>query len=307
MHRELSDWMSVSGILGVVLILSAVYVGKSGALPHQVPGLEIAGVTGLGLLVLVTVAACWRRQISALLADVPAGAGRSSSRPQVRLFIASFAALFLEVALIRYTGSQLRVFSFFKNVPLIAAYLGLGVGCALGDGRPRHVVSFLLFFVPVVAFLSAGTFVFSGMLGRAAAAATTEHILGDAVVRSAPELLVLGAQVGIGGFCLVTLLAFSSLFVPLGRLLGGAFEQLPRLSAYTINILGSLAGTLVFVLLSYWWTPGRALRNRAHRSIGPHDSARGRGDDLVALSEAGRTSRQGPTEPVWRSDAGLSG
>ncbi|HWW88206.1 MAG TPA: methyltransferase domain-containing protein, partial [Vicinamibacterales bacterium] len=224
-------------------------------LPHQVPGLEIAGVTGLGLLVLVTVAACWRRQISALLADVPAGAGRSSSRPQVRLFIASFAALFLEVALIRYTGSQLRVFSFFKNVPLIAAYLGLGVGCALGDGRPRHVVSFLLFFVPVVAFLSAGTFVFSGMLGRAAAAATTEHILGDAVVRSAPELLVLGAQVGIGGFCLVTLLGFSSLFVPLGRLLGGAFEQLPRLSAYTINILGSLAGTLVFVLLSYWWMP----------------------------------------------------
>src|SRR5262249_29349861 len=55
--------------------------------------------------------------------------------------------------------------------------------------------------------------------------------------------------------CVVTLFALAAFFVPLGRLLGDAFEPLPRLPAYTINILGSLAGTGAFLLIGYSWTP----------------------------------------------------
>jgi SAM-dependent methyltransferase len=254
-HKELRDWLRVSSILGAALAISAVVLGGSRALPHHRAGVQIAGFVGLALLALVLVVARGRRALGTLLDEASEPAGRSASRVRLTLFIASFSALFLELALIRYTGSQLRVFSFFKNVPLIAAYLGLGVGCALGAGRPRHVISFLLWFVPLAAFLAGGAFVFAGALGGAAAAASTEQILGDVVATNVSGTAAAIGQVVIGAFCLVTLLALGSLFVPLGRLLGGAFERLPRLPAYTINILGSLTGILVFLLLSYWWMP----------------------------------------------------
>jgi SAM-dependent methyltransferase len=255
-HAELRDWLRVSGIVGVALAVSAVVLHGNRILPHHQAGIQTAGLVGLGLLALVLVVALRRSEIGGLLESAAEEVStRAAARPRLTLFVASFAALFVELALIRYTGSQLRVFSFFKNVPLIAAYLGLGVGCALGAGRPRHVLSFLLWFVPLAAFLAAGSFVFAGALGRAAAAASSEQILGDVVATSVSGMGAALGQVAIGTFCFVTLLALGSLFVPLGRLLGGAFEQLPRLPAYTINIVGSLTGILVFVLLSYLWMP----------------------------------------------------
>lgn len=60
---------------------------------------------------------------------------------------------------------------------------------------------------------------------------------------------------GMGTFCVVTLFVLASFFIPIGRFLGDAFERLPRLSAYSINIVGSLAGTAAFLLLGWTWTP----------------------------------------------------
>jgi len=254
-HAELRDWLRISGIVGAALAVSAVVLRGDRILPHHQAGIRLAGAVGLGLLALVLVVALGRTALGALLDSVHEASVRAAARPRLTLFIASFAALFVELALIRYTSSQLRIFSFFKNVPLIAAYLGLGVGCALGAGRPRHVLSILLWFLPLAVFLAVGSFVFAGALGRAAAAASSEQILGDVAATSVSGMGAALGQVAIGTFCFVTLLALGSLFVPLGRLLGGAFEQLPRLTAYTINIVGSLTGILVFVLLSYLWMP----------------------------------------------------
>ena len=213
---------------------------------------------GLALVAVALAVGLFRRRVGALFPDeAPARASvpRSATWPRTTLFIASFIALFLELVLIRYTSSQIRIFSFYKNVPLIAAYLGLGVGCALGGGRPRHVLSVLLWSVSFGAVLCNGAFLFGGWVSRMAAMASSEHLLGDAVVQSPEGFLAFGAQVGMAFFCLATLLVLASLFVPLGRLLGNAFERLPRLAAYTVNIVGSLAGTALFLLLGYLWTP----------------------------------------------------
>jgi SAM-dependent methyltransferase len=253
---ELRDWLRVSTTVGAALTISALYLIATGTAQHQRDGLRIAGFVGIGLLTVVIVVRRWPRAIGMLLGDSgEATAVRATSHPQLTLFIASFTALFLELALIRYTGSQLRVFAFFKNVPLIAAYLGLGVGCAIGAGRPRHAASPILWFVPLAAALACGPFVFAGAIGRAAAAASSEQILGDVVIRSSSWIGALLGQVSIGALCFVTLLAIASLFVPLGRLLGESFERLPRLPAYTVNILGGLTGTVVFMLLSALWMP----------------------------------------------------
>ena len=53
-----------------------------------------------------------------------------------RLFLASFAALALEMALIRWLPAHVRVVSYFPNLVLIAAFLGLGLGHSPGSDGP---------------------------------------------------------------------------------------------------------------------------------------------------------------------------
>ncbi len=171
-----------------------------------------------------------------------------------RLFAISFIILFVEVMLIRYCSSQIRIFSFYKNVPLIGCFLGLGLGCWQGGGRPRHALAFLAWLAPLAAFLSLGSLALADALGRWAVAASSEQILGDfSGVSGMGSALV--AQLLMGLFCALTLVAISMLFMLLGRLMGGAFEGLPRLRAYSVNILGSLAGILAFLAFGYLQTP----------------------------------------------------
>jgi hypothetical protein len=251
--ERLRDWLRVSLFVGLGLSAAAALLARgSAASGYDVEGLRwalAAGVALTGLAILIALA--HRRVRDLLLRDDPA----TPAWPGTTLFAASFVALFLEMALIRYTGSQIRIFAFYKNVPLIAAYLGLGLGCALGGARPRSVLLLLLWSLPLAVCLGAGSFAFARILSQLAAMARTEHVLGDAAVQNARAVGVLGGQIGMGAFCLTTLFALASFFIPIGQLLGDAFERLPRLTAYTVNILGSLAGTGVFLLLGYFWTP----------------------------------------------------
>ena len=49
----------------------------------------------------------------------------------VRIFLASFLVLFLQVALIRWMPAYVRLLSYFSNFILLACFLGIGVGCLL--------------------------------------------------------------------------------------------------------------------------------------------------------------------------------
>src|SRR5258708_10400378 len=65
-----------------------------------------------------------------------------------KLFGASFLALFFELFVIRYLTSEIRAFNNLKNLPLIAAFFGIGLGVMLG-GRFQRLRRWL----PVVALL----------------------------------------------------------------------------------------------------------------------------------------------------------
>src|SRR5205085_10189379 len=55
----------------------------------------------------------------------------------LQIALATFAILTLELALIRWTSQQVRVFAYFNNLTLIAAFLGMGLGVAVGARRPN--------------------------------------------------------------------------------------------------------------------------------------------------------------------------
>ena len=85
--KELRAWCRVSGILGAVLTIWAVYLRGRETVPHHRAGLQVAGIIGIGLLALVLVAVRWRRTIGVLLeeASVP-GDARSAARTRLTLF-----------------------------------------------------------------------------------------------------------------------------------------------------------------------------------------------------------------------------
>ena len=61
-------------------------------------------------------------------------------RRELQLLIVSVLGLFLEICLIRWHGTEFRAAAYFKNVTLLASFLGLGLGFILAarDLRATH-------------------------------------------------------------------------------------------------------------------------------------------------------------------------
>jgi hypothetical protein len=156
----------------------------------------------------------------------------------LRLLAASFAALALEMALIRWLPGQVRVVSYFPNLVLIAAFLGLGLG-ALGKIRwPLLGGGLALATVGGALGLSRIAFTSSG---------ASEHLwlLYYDLPKNAPVIDNVLLPLGLV-FVLVT-----ALFIPLGGEIGWRLEHFrsvrQALNGYAIDLLGSLTGVVVFL------------------------------------------------------------
>ncbi len=174
------------------------------------------------------------------------------------LFLASALGLFLELVFIRWLASEIRVFAFYKNFALIGAFLGLGLGFATA----RNTSSFRRLrwlFLPILAvncvlILALGRTGLSDLVLANPANAQEFIWAGSAVGASAFQWLLLRAafySILWAMFILVT-----TMFIPLGMVTAQAFGPFTPLRGYIINILGSLAGILLYTLISFLdWPP----------------------------------------------------
>lgn len=175
------------------------------------------------------------------------------------LFLISLLLLFLELACIRWFPAHVLFLTFFTNVVLLACFLGMSVGC-LTAGRPRN---HLLWTPALLALGLGGAHVIHRLGWRF-------YSLVDVGHQASPQLVYFGAEsphpdvahfvipieVLNGLFFLVIALAF----VGPGQELGRALGHLPnRVVAYTVNVLGSMAGIALFAGCSWmelsplWW------------------------------------------------------
>ena len=60
-------------------------------------------------------------------------------RDRIDLFIASVLVLFLELACIRWFPAHVLFLTFFTNVMLLAAFLGISVGCLAASRRRSYL------------------------------------------------------------------------------------------------------------------------------------------------------------------------
>jgi spermidine synthase len=163
------------------------------------------------------------------------------------VFAASALTLYVEMVIVRWHASCFHAFAIFKNVSLLSCFLGLGIGYGL-SGRKRIALGAVL---PLLAFQ---TLLF-GVL------ASTN--LGARRINPVAEQLVMGTPGGKwswlnaveGNVFLAAVFVLNALmFIPLGQLAGRLMSRLPRLRAYSLNLLGSLTGIGLFFALSLAWT-----------------------------------------------------
>ncbi|MDQ3169351.1 MAG: methyltransferase domain-containing protein [Acidobacteriota bacterium] len=160
------------------------------------------------------------------------------------IFLASFLVLFLEVALIRWMPSYIRLLSFFSNFILLASFLGIGVGCLLASSRRR-----LFYLFPVLQLLVIGA-VLAGRLEIAVPSSTSIYFSSgtDDTVRLVESTLLLP----------MLFIAVAALFVALAQRMAREMSLGAPLRAYTMNLAGSLAGVLAFGVCSWLQLPPTA-------------------------------------------------
>lgn len=160
-------------------------------------------------------------------------------------------SLFLELAVIRWQGTVFELFAVYKNLSLLACFLGLGLGYALA----RRSAIPLALAVPLLA-VQAGLLLFirhglgEARRGSIAGLPVTEQLnMGVRAAQSAAELVAVYAFLGVL-FLLTTLV-----FVPVGQLCGRLMDRGGPLRAYGLNLVGSSIGVGAMLVLSHFQTP----------------------------------------------------
>lgn len=157
------------------------------------------------------------------------------SQTKTRLFLISFLILFFELVLIRYIPAQIRYIGFFSNIILLASFVGIGAGSLFY--KNLKIPGFLL---PVSLF----TFEFIIGLLKYDLVVTSDQVVffntGFGQFTSEPAILIP-----------IIFFAVVLVFIQPAQIMAELFAKLNPLEAYSINILGSIAGIILFALLSF--------------------------------------------------------
>ena len=168
------------------------------------------------------------------------------------LALVSLLSLFLELLMIRWISSEIRIFAYFKNFVLIACFLGFGLGCYLS----RSKINLLLVLIPLTVLTALVQLPWEGLremtnlLPAFVGASAGTQVWG---IPSAPSFPLLAAATAVI-VPIFGLIAFC--FVPMGQLVGWYLENSRNgILAYSVNVLASLAGITVYTVLCFLSQP----------------------------------------------------
>jgi hypothetical protein len=162
------------------------------------------------------------------------GDEQAPSASPLRLIALSFLMLFVELALIRWTGANVVYLSYFSNFVLLGSFLGIGIGFLIGKSRlnlfPLAPVALALLILYVLRFP-----VQINRSGNKLIFFTSLKTTGLPVWATLPVIFLVVAVV----------MAF------IGQGVARTFVQFKPLDAYRLDIFGSLVGIAAFSLLSF--------------------------------------------------------
>jgi hypothetical protein len=159
---------------------------------------------------------------------------------RTRIFLVSFTLLFFELLCIRWIPAYVRYLSYFTNFILLASFLGMGLGILAARRVNFRFPPFPLLVLALAAVVALNRF--------------------ELNISSTDVLYFGSGTTGVAraeSFILLPLLFVfvAAAFIPLARSLGLLFTKTEPLTAYTFDILGSLAGTAAFFLIGFFSLP----------------------------------------------------
>ncbi len=156
--------------------------------------------------------------------------------PPLQLFMLSFLMLFVELALIRWSGALVVYLSYFSNFVLLGSFLGIGIGFLRARARVNLfpwapvALALLILFVrvfPVEVIRTGSQILFFGY--------GTFHASGPPTWVTLP----------------IVFLAVAAVMAMIGEGVARTFVKFRPLDAYRLDIAGSIAGIAAFSLLSF--------------------------------------------------------
>ncbi len=185
------------------------------------------------------------------LKETPASTG-FLGKLERELILISLLSLFCELMIIRWLATEMRIFAYFKNLPLMAAFLGLGLGFVWANRKKDYMKLSAYVFLYLCGLLICAlglhltflTFVdpFKFMLFGVGSAGVNGAAPGSQLLTTFLSLAVM-----LGAFTLGVLT-----FVGYGQRIGQLFEEMSPLKAYSLNVFGALAGTILFSALCWF-------------------------------------------------------
>jgi hypothetical protein len=249
---RLLGFVCIGSLFAPIVIVGRLFLGSGTGLAAPVFFLVLAGCAAL-------VSALFYRLVERLRPALEMNAVRQAEfldgidSRYIDLAIAGSAilSLFLELSIIRWQGTVFEFFAFYKNFGLLACFVGLGLGYAL-SGRDSIP---LVLSIPVMAwqfvFMIALRFGDKGiLLGTIRAIPLREQLnMGTGISVSVAQ------EFAIYFLLAVVFLMTTLIFLPVGQLCGRLMQRRTNLRAYGLNLLGSLAGVVLMLLVSALWTP----------------------------------------------------
>jgi spermidine synthase len=170
------------------------------------------------------------------------------------IFFISLLGLFIETLFIRWVGTEIRIFAYLQNTILVVCFLGLGIGM-FTSARP---ISYKQSLIPLMIFL----ILMAIPTSRTILGSTSEMLstLGDLLFWGTMEVGNLTQRVIylVTGLAItfIVLILVVDIFVPIGRTLGRLMDaSTTPIWSYSVNIIGSILGTWLFALFSYFYQP----------------------------------------------------
>lgn len=179
------------------------------------------------------------------------------SRSMFVLFAASAIGLWLELALIRWVSSEVRVFAYCKNLVLVAAFLGFGAGLLRWRSGLDLVGShFLLLLLTLVVRLPWQAI---EHFGPRRVGLILPELSSFMMFRSWDQEVAWGLATKVAfsiGWTTALFFAIAAVMMPFGQLVGAAMARVASpLRAYTVNVAASLAGILAYTGATALWLP----------------------------------------------------
>ncbi len=167
------------------------------------------------------------------------------------LFLVSFACLYVEILLIRWLGTEVRVFAYFQNLALIACFLGFGLGCyqsARKKGPLFDSEALGLLVILVTLPFTAWKLVLENASWALAFSPNASIWNSGESERSVAIPLFVCSVALITTFLVLTV----ATMIPLGQWMGTYLDAAENpVTAYSVNLLGSVAGIWVFAGMSF--------------------------------------------------------